>query len=681
MNSRYRTLALITVFALAMLGGACAPAKNAGDGAGAGVPMAVSSPDGNLSISVALAAKPQPYMAGERLYYRVAYKGAAVLADSPLGLDLSGAGAGALDHDFEVIGTEKRTNDSTWENAFGAKRTVPDKYNELVVSLRERNAPNRKMDVVLRAYDEGVAFRYVLPKQDAIGELAIAQEMTGFYFAGEASAFALNLGRYDTSNEGEYARTALRDIKPASLVNLPILVEMPEAGLYAALLEADLTDYAGLYVGGVAGVPNALTAKLSVAPRRPFDKPVIGETPKSTPWRVIMAGPDAGRFIEANYLILNLSAPCAIADTSWIKPGKAAWDWWSGSYATGVAFKPGMNTATMKHYIDFAARHRFEYMLVDAGWAPMSEDGRIENILKYKPEVDVPAIVAYGKSKGVETLLWVEWQALGRHMDEAMALYEKWGAAGIKVDYMNRDDQDMVNYYEKVVKKAAEHRLTVDFHGAYKPTGLRRTYPNLLTREGVMGLEYSKWSDRITPEYDVTIPFTRMLAGPMDYTPGAMRNAARGQFEARDIAPMSQGTRAHQLAMYVVYESPLVMVSDYPEAYEGQPGLEFIEKVPTVWDDTKVLGGKPAEHVAIARRHGDGWWIGAMTNWDGRDLDLPLDFLGAGEYEATVFADGADAATVATSLEIAKKTVKAGDRLALKLAPGGGAAVMLMPLK
>ena len=326
MNFRYRAVALFTMFALAMLGGACAPARDAATGA----PMTVSSPDGNLSISVALASKAQPYMAGERLYYRVAYKGIPVLADSPLGLDLSGAGA--LDHDFEVVGTEKRTNDSTWENAFGAKRTVPDRYNELVVSLREKNAPNRKMDVVLRAYDEGVAFRYVLPKQDAIGEFAIAQEMTGFYFAHDASAFALNLGRYDTSNEGEYARTALRDIKPASLVNLPVLVEMPEAGLYAALLEADLTDYAGLYVGGVAGVPNALTARLSVAPRRPFDKPVIGATPKSTPWRVIMAGPDAGRFIEANYLILNLSAPCAIADTSWIKPGKAAWDWWSGSY-------------------------------------------------------------------------------------------------------------------------------------------------------------------------------------------------------------------------------------------------------------------------------------------------------------------------------------------------------------
>ncbi|MGZ5555496.1 MAG: glycoside hydrolase family 97 protein [Candidatus Aminicenantales bacterium] len=672
MNSKHGLTVVIVLMVAALIGGACTTAKDAGAGTR---PMAVSSPDGSLTISIALAAKPQPYLAGERLYYRVTYKGAPVLADSPLGLDL--AGADALDHDFEVVGSEKRSNDSTWENAFGAKRTVPDKYSELIVSLREKRAPNRKMDVVLRAYDEGVAFRYVLPKQEAIGEFTIASEMTGFYFARDASAFALNLGRWDTSNEGEYARTPLKDIKPASLVNLPLLVEMPGAGIYAALLEADLTDYAGLYVGGVAGVPNALTARLSVPPRRRFDQPVKGTAPKSTPWRVLMVGPDPARFIERNYLILDLSAPCAIADTSWIKPGKAAWDWWSGSYATGVAFKPGMNTATMKHYIDFAARHKFEYMLVDAGWAPMSEDGRIEDILRYRPEVDVPAIIAYGKSKGVATLLWVEWQALGRHMDEAMALYEKWGAAGIKVDYMNRDDQDMVDYYEKVVKTAAEHRLTVDFHGAYKPTGLRRAYPNLLTREGVMGLEYSKWSDRITPEYDVTIPFTRMLAGPMDFTPGAMRNAARGKFEARDTAPMGQGTRAHQLAMYVVYESPLVMVSDYPEAYEGQPGLEFIEKVPTVWDDTKALGGEPAKYVAIARRSGDGWWIGAMTGWDARDIDLPLDFLGAGEYEATIFADGADAAVEATSLEITKKTVKAGDRLMLKLAPGGGAAVMI----
>jgi len=659
--------------AVAILSLSCSPAGSGGRGS-----LAVSSPDGNLTVSLALASKPQPYLGGERIYYRVTYKGMPVLDDSPLGLDF--LGAEPLDRDFEVAGSVKASYDSSWENPFGAKRVVPDKFNELAVSLREKVPSGRRMDVVIRAYDEGVAFRYVLPKQDTLDKFTLAAENTGFYFAGDAQAFALNKGRFNTENEGEYARTALRDIKPSSIINLPLLVELP-SGLWAALLEADLTDYSGLYVGGVPGIPNALMSKLSFPPSRRADQPVVGKTPKATPWRVVMVAPTPGRLIETNYLVLNLSAPCAVADTSWITPGKAAWDWWSGSHATGVAFKPGMNTATMKHYIDFAARHKLEYMLVDAGWAPLSADGRIEDILRYRPEVDVPGIIAYGKVKGVKTLLWVEWRALDRHMDEAMALYEKWGAAGIKVDYMNRDDQEMVNYYERVVRTAAAQRLAVDFHGAFKPTGLRRAYPNLLTREGVMGLEYSKWSERITPEYDVTIPFTRMLAGPMDFTPGAFRNAARGEFKALDVAPMSQGTRAHQLAMYVVYESPLVMVSDYPEAYEGQPGFEFIERVPTVWDDTKVFAGEPAKFVALARRHGESWYLGAMTGWEARDLDLPLDFLGAGDYEALVFADGPDADKVATSLDIAKKNVTAGDRLALRLAPGGGAAVIITPVR
>jgi alpha-glucosidase len=649
---------------------ACAPGKSPGPDQ-----TAVTSPNGSLTIALSVVSKPQPYLPGDRIYYRVSYKGTPVLEDSPLGLDFTDGPA--LDRDFDVVSVAKRSNDSTWENAFGAQRTVPDRYNEVVVSLEERIKPYRKLDVVLRAYDEGVAFRYVVPKQDLTEEFNLAAENTGFYFAADAFAYALNMGRWDTHNEGPYERILVREIKPASLVNLPLLVDMPGPKLWAAILEADLTDYAGMYVAGVPEMPNALTSRLAIAPKRRFDQPVIAPLPKATPWRVIMVGPDPGRFIETNYLVLNLSAPCAIADTSWIKPGKAAWDWWSGSYATGVDFKPGMNTATMKHYIDFAARHKLEYMLVDAGWAPMSEDGRIEDILRYRPEVDVPAIIAYGKSKGVETLLWVEWRALDRHMDEAMALYEKWGAAGIKVDYMNRDDQEMVNYYEKVVKTAAAHRLTVDLHGAYKPTGLRRAYPNLLTREGVMGLEYSKWSENVTPEYDVTIPFTRMLAGPMDYTPGAFRNAAKGRFEAKDIAPMSQGTRAHQLAMYVVYESPLVMASDHPEAYEGQPGFEFIEKVPTVWDETRFLAGEPAQYIALARKKGENWYVGAMTNWEARTFDLPLGFLGAGEFEATIFADGPDAATEGTSLDISKRMVTAGDRLTLKLAPGGGAAVLI----
>ena len=252
-----------------------------------------------------------------------------------------------------------------------------------------------------------MAFRYVLPEQDALGEFTLAGEETGFAFAGEASAFALNRGRFNTDNEGEYARTALRDIKPASIINLPLLVEMPDGGPWVALLEADMTDYAGLYVGGVPGLPNALAAKLSTPPGRRADQAVAGRTPKATPWRILMVAATPGRLIETSYLVLNLSPPCAIADTSWIEPGKAAWDWWSGSHATSVPFKPGMNTATMKHYIDFAARHWFEYMLVDAGWAPLAAAGRLEDILRFIPEANIPEIIDHGKKKGVKVLLWV----------------------------------------------------------------------------------------------------------------------------------------------------------------------------------------------------------------------------------------------------------------------------------
>jgi alpha-glucosidase len=641
-------------------------------------PLTVSSPDGNLTVSLSVKANPQPYLPGERIYYRLSYKGLPILVDSPLGLDF--LGSTPLDQDLEVIATDRQKHDSTWQNPFGAKRTIPDRYNQLTVSLRERRILRRRVDLIFRAFDEGVAFRYVLPEQEAVKEFTLASENTGFYFARDAMAFALNMGRFNTHNEGEYLRTSLNDIKPASIINLPLLVEM-SGGPWVALLEANLTDYPGMYLGGVPGIANALVSKLSSPPNRKVEQPVIGTTPKATPWRVLAVGPTPGRLIETNYLILNLNPPCALADTSWIKPGKAAWDWWSGSYALNVDFKPGMNTPTMKHYIDFAAAHRLEYMLVDAGWSAPAEEGRGEDILKYIPEVNVPDIIAYAGRKNVKVLLWVEWRALDAHLEEATALYEKWGAAGIKVDYMNRDDQEMVNFYERCVRTAAAHHLAVDFHGAYKGTGLRRTYPNLLTREGVMGMEYNKWSERITPEYDVTIPFTRMLAGPIDFTPGAFRNAARGQFKAQDIAPMSQGTRAHQLAMYVVYESPLVMVSDYPEAYENQPGIEFIERVPTVWDETRVLAGRPGESVVVARQRGAEWYVGAMTNWDARDLEIPLSFLGAGGYEAQVFADGKDADKVATSLSIARKRVKAGDRLTVHLAPGGGVAIILKPVK
>ena len=646
-------------------------------GARAADALSVTSPDGNLVVSFALKSNPQPYLPGMRAYYRISYRGVAVLTDSPLGLDFDGASP--LDHDFEIIDTDQHSHADAWTNPFGAQRNIPDHYNQLRVSLHEKQSPGRRVDLIFRAYNEGAAFRYFLPQQPGLEKFTLLAEYTGFYFAREASAFALNLGRFNTSNEGEFGPTKLNLIKPSSIINLPLLVEIP-GGPWVGLLEADLTDYAGMYVGGVPGIENALVSRLSPSRDR-MDQVVVGSTPKTSPWRVLLINDRSAGLIESNYLILNLSAPSVLADTSWITPGKAAWDWWSGSFARNVTFKPGMNTATMEHYVDFAAGHHLEYMLVDAGWYPEKDYTNPGDILSYVPEVNVPEIIAHAKQKGVKVLLWVYWGAMDKQMDEALDLYAKWGAAGIKVDFMDHDDQPMVNFYERLVRKAAEHHLVVDLHGAYKPTGLRRTYPNLLTREGVMGMEYSKWSDRVTPEHDVTLPFTRMLAGPMDYTPGCFNNATREQFKPRNLEPMCQGTRAHQLAMYAVFESPLVMLSDYPEDYDHNPGMEFLDKVPTVWDETKVLNGEPARYVTIGRRHGDTWYLGAMTNWDARDLDVPLSFLGAGEHEAQIFADGADANKVATSLTISRRKVKAGEKLTLHLAPGGGAAVIFSPAR
>jgi alpha-glucosidase len=634
-------------------------------------PLAVTSPGGTLSVTFELKSNPQPYLPGERAYYRVLFKGKVILKDSPLGLDFNGQPA--LDHGFEVTGSQSASHDSTWTNAFGAVRYVRDHYNQLTVSLREREAPGRRLDLIFRAYDAGITFRYFLPHQEGLEKFTLSSEDTGFYFPGNPSAFALNLGSYTTSYESEFQPVRLDAIKPTSIVGIPLLVHVTDEA-WAAILEADLDDYAGMYLGGVRGVPGALISKLSPLPDH-SDEAVVASTPKATPWHVVLVNSEPGGLIQSESLILNLNPPSELSDTSWIKPGKAAWDWWSGSYASGVNFKPGMNTATMKHYIDFASKSHFAYMLIDAGWSP--ED----DITLTVPEIDMPAILAYAKQRDVRILLWMQWKAVNKQMDQAFPLFEKWGVAGVKIDYMDRNDQEMVNFYRRTVKAAAEHHLAVDFHGAYPPSGLRRTYPNLLTREGVMGMEYNKWSRRQTPEHLVTIPFTRMLAGPMDYTPGCFNNATREQFQSRQIQPMCQGTRANQLAMYVVYLSPLEMVSDYPEDYLGQPGFEFLKKAPTVWDDTRVLNGEPSEYVTIARRHGDEWFLGSMTNWTSRDLAVALSFLGPGTWNAQIFADGPNADQNAKDLSIQSKQVSADDTLPLHLASGGGAAVVFTQVK
>ncbi len=465
------------------------------------------------------------------------------------------------------------------------------------------------------------------------------------------------------------------------IIALPLLAQVPGVG-WVAITEADIEDYAGMYLRSDKPV---FSLKAELSPR--IDQPGVAvdtAAPFNSPWRVFMIGDTPGRLIESN-MILNLNPPSKIADTSWIRAGKSAWDWWSGDYATGVDFTPGMNTATLKHYIEFASESGFPYMLIDAGWAaptPGAKPGDYADpadITHFNPAVDIPQLLQYAKQKNVRIWLWSHWTSVDEYMEQAFPLFEQWGVAGVKIDFMNRDDQWMVDWYRRVVEKAAEHHLMIDYHGAFKPDGLRRTYPNLMVREGVMGKEYSKWSARVTPVHNTTLPFTRMLAGPMDYTPGAFNNTNRENFIGRNVMPMSLGTRAQELALYVVFESPLEMVSDYPEQYKGQKAFDFIKQVPTTWDEVRVIDGLPMQHITLARRSGSDWYVGSLTNWDERNTKVPLGFLGEGKYVAEIYADAPDAAANPTHISFSKRPVDRTTVLDIHMVSGGGNAIWIHP--
>ncbi|HVN79477.1 MAG TPA: glycoside hydrolase family 97 protein, partial [Terriglobia bacterium] len=564
-----------------------------------------------------------------------------------------------------------------WQTVVGKSKVVADHCNELHLWLEEARPTRRQLEVLFRAYNDGVAFRYFLPEQQGVRDFRLTSERSEFHFAANHVAWAAQYGTYASSQEREFDRITLSQISPSSIIGLPMLIQAGE-GAWVAITEAALEDWAGMYLAGAGTCPNAVVTSLSPRPDEPGVL-VNSRAPRYSPWRVLMIGQRPGDLIESN-LVLNLSEPCALADTSWIKPGKSAWDrWWSGDYAPDANFKIGMNTATMNYFTQFAADMGWEYVLVDWTWYgdPLNPNA---DITKSIPEVDLPAIIKYAHDRNVKVLIWLRWNHVNRQMDQAFPLYEKWGISGVKIDFMDRDDQEMVNFYYRVVRKAAEHHLLVDFHGAYKPTGLRRTYPNLITREGVMGNEYNKWSTRITPEHKLTLPFTRMLAGPMDFTPGGFRNATKAAFRAQDTAPFVMGTRAQELGMLVVYESPLQVLCDSPYNYRGQPGLEFYRLVPTTWDETKVLDGQVGEFIVMARKSGNRWFIGAMNDSKPRTVEVSLSSLGTGKYSLQYFADAQDAADFPDHVSIATREIATSEKLAIQMAPGGGYAGVLTPL-
>jgi len=658
-----RALARLTaVGALMLWVGGCASSKTAPDAPTAGG-TSLRSPDGSLEVSVNVR---------KTVCYTVRMNDTDLIRSSRLGLQLrDGIELGT---DVDLVTAQHRHIDESWENPWGKRRKVRDQFNELRIVLRERRPGGRVFEVIFRAYNDGVAFRYALPAQDAIGSFVIDRELTEFTFGGDFLCFAGQQEKgFQGAQEWEFKPGLLSGLQPESIVGLPLLVQTPTA--WVAIAESDLRDWAGLWLCG-ATPPKAgstgVTLAARLAPRLDHAGLVVGETPRSSPWRVLMVGREPGRLIESD-LILNLAAPCQLSDTSWIKPGKMAWDhWWSGDVK--------MDTATIKEYIQLAADMGWPYQLIDWQWyGPF--DKPESNITKVNPDVDMNEVRRFAKEKGVRLWLWLYFTDVERNQafEEAFELYEAWGIAGVKIDFMDRDDQDMVNWYGKITHAAASHHLMVNFHGAFKTSGFNRTYPNQITREGILGNEYNRWSARVTPEHKLTLPFTRFLEGPADFTPGGFQNRQPSQFKADAKSAQVQGTRASELALFVLYDSPLCCVCDQPSHYRGQPGADFLKIVPTVWDDTRVLDAEVGHHLVMVRRSGEQWFLGGMTDSSAREVSIKLDFLPKGRWRLRLWKDASDSATNAEHLEIVDRVVSAGDPMAILMAPSGGCVGCFQP--
>ncbi|MBP8304539.1 MAG: glycoside hydrolase family 97 protein [Phycisphaerae bacterium] len=622
----------------------------------------LTDPTGAVEVRVVL---------GDGATIAVAHKGRAILAPSAISMTL--ADGPTLGKAPRLVRSDQRAVDQVLRPEVRVKSAeVVDRCNELTLTLEGGYG------LVVRAYPDAAAYRWTLSRQ---GPARVMAEQVDLRFAEDHSLYFPEEESFLTHSERAYKVVRLSEIAPRQFCSMPALVDV-KGGPKVAITEADLLDYPGMYLAGTqAPGLSALFPAVALKEQKVNDRTVrvteradyIAQTagPRAFPWRVLVIAERDGDLIE-NQTVYKLASPCKLEDSSWIRPGKVAWDWWNANNIYGVDFRAGVNTLTYKYYIDFAARYGIEYIILDEGWYPLG------NLLVNAPDMDVDELFRYGKEKGVGIVLWVTWKTLEDQLEPALERFTKWGAAGIKVDFMQRDDQWMVNYYEKVAREAAKRHMLVDFHGAYKPTGLIRTYPNVITSEGVKGLENSKWSKDVTPEHDVTLPFIRMLAGPMDYTPGAMLNAQDKDFAASFNRPMSQGTRCHQLAMYVVYESPLQMLADNPSNYLREPEcMEFLAGVPAVWDQTKALDAKVGDYVLVARRHGKDWYVGAMTDWTARTLTADLSFLGAGSYEAQIYQDGVNADRYAGDYKKTTRTVTAKDKIEVKLAPGGGWAARL----
>ncbi|MBO5276977.1 MAG: glycoside hydrolase family 97 protein [Alistipes sp.] len=639
----------------------------------------ITSPDGTLKVTVTVA---------DDIRWSVEDDGKRIIAPSQIAMQIGQSEVWGVKPSLRKATVGKI--DEVIPSPLYKKSEVDNRCTTLTLAFKGDYA------IELRAYDNAAVYRFVSTRK---GDYTVKNEVSEWDFAEDNTVYGsyVKFNRKGTGNaiekqyynsfENAYFVEPLKKMNPERLMFLPLLVEVDDKKV--CITESDLMSYPGMYLynsngdtaleGNFAPYPDKVTQgghnmlQGEVQTRKPYIAEVSG--PRSFPWRICIVADNDAELLDDD-MVFRLSQPNAIGDTSWIKPGKVAWDWWNDWGLYGVDFKPGINNRTYEYYIDFAARNGIEYVILDEGWSVNKK----ADLMQVIPEIDVKHLCDYAKERGVGIVLWAGYWALNRDMEGVMKHYAEMGVKGFKIDFMDRDDQQMVDFYERAAVTAAKYKLMCDFHGAYKPCGLSRKYPNVVNYEGVNGLEQMKWStielDQVT--YDVMIPFIRMVAGPMDYTQGAMVNAQKASYHASNSEPMSQGTRCRQLAMYVVFESPFNMLCDSPTNYEKEPVCtEFIAKIPTVWDETEALDGKVGEYCIIARRAGDVWYVGGMTNWDEREVEIDLSFLGEGNYAATEFVDGPNANKLGRDFLKKEIEVKGGSKLKVKMAKGGGFAMKI----
>jgi len=555
--------------------------------------------------------------------------------------------------------------------------SLTNSYNELEIRFKGNNA------ITFRLFNEGLAYRFSKSEKDSI---KIITERLDLYFDTGDSLWFQSSETFNSAYETPYENQKVSDIKTGTLLSLPVLVHKSN-GVFVMVTESDLYDYPGLWFKGtgkgkVSAInppyPKSFTDKGSTYVQNQvagtFDHIARVKGNRTFPWR-IFAVANSEKDLISNNMVYLLATPCAVRDISWINPGIVMFDWWAKNNIYGVDFKAGINTATAKYFIDFCAEKGFRYFLFDDGWSES------DNLLKTVQGLDMYEVTSYARSKGVDIMLWMVWHTLAKQWNQAFDQFEKWGIKGIKVDFMNRDDQLMVQFYEKVAREAAERKMIVDFHGAYKPCGLNRKYPNVLTSEALIEFEYNGWTNLDNPRHHNLLPYIRMFAGPMDYIPGTMRNSTKDNFRPIGDYPIGQGTRAHSMALFVILSSPIIMLPDSPSDYAREKECtDFLKQIPVQWDDTRLLQGKIGRYTILARRSGREWYIGAITDWNERTLEIKTDFLDAGKYMLEAIEDGINANKRAEDYKKVEKQFQSGDVLKINLASGGGWIAHITPV-